>query len=287
MQRSCWSFLLLISCAQHAASGPPLGAWIRESVDAADLAQWTPRHVHYVQTPSRFGDVRVPLDRPDMRHAHGFADLSDAELTALAGQKGFAGVANARGDIVTWTHWIDFQPQSPGDADVGRVAPAGAGRIDESAPDSKDVEHWLSISDGDGRFLALEIRRGGRLARMLVVAGDHFVYAQNREHDLPAADSLAALIAQTHATREQIVQYLDCELSYGLVHGGSSVAWQIVSSTLPWREGTALELPRELALEGGTLVPRSPPPAGETWTVVTNTLAPGDLAVLLRTDDGR
>jgi hypothetical protein len=285
MQRCCWPFVLLASCAAHPPGGPPLGAWIRESVDAKDLSQWKPRHVHYVQTPSRFGDVRVPLDRPDMRHAHGFADLSDAELQALAAQKGFAGVANARGGTVTWTHWIDFQPQAPGDADIGRVAPAGAGRIDERAPDSTDVEHWLSISDGDGRFLALEVRRAGRLAQMLVVAGDHFVYARNREHDLPAADSLADLIARTHATREQIVQYLDCELSYGLVHGGA-VAWEIESSTLPWREGTALALPRELAVEGGTLVPRAPV-AGETWTVTANTLAPADLAVLLRTDDGR
>lgn len=45
-----------------------------------------------------------------------------------------------------------------------------------------------------------------------------------------------ALFKATNTTREQIVEYLDCEFSVGRVRGGS-VPWEIELSTLPWREG--------------------------------------------------
>jgi hypothetical protein len=50
-----------------------------------------------------------------------------------------------------------------------------------------------------GKFLTVRVMRAGRLDRMLVVAGDHFLYARNREGDLPAARSLTELAARAAA----------------------------------------------------------------------------------------
>ena len=72
----------------------------------------------------------------------------------------------------------------------------------------------------DGRFLALSEERDGRLRRLLVLAGDHFLYVRNRERDLPAAESIDALVRTTNATRAQVIAFLDCEFSYGRVRGG-------------------------------------------------------------------
>jgi hypothetical protein len=111
---------------------------------------------------------------------------------------------------------------------------------------------------------------------MLVVAGDHFLYARNRASDLPAAKSLTELAAK--ASREQLLAYLDCELSHGTVRGGS-VPWQIEHSTLPWREGTPLTFVESLTLDSaGALAARAAD--GEAWTIPINTLPAEDLRVL-------
>src|SRR6185295_7932554 len=136
-------------------------------------------------------------------------------------------------DVATWTSELNFQPPSD-ELDTARLVRLGERRVDEHALDGSFVEHWWRVSDGDARFLAIETRRNRRLERFLVVAGDHFVYARNRKSDLPRAESLRKLFEQTTPGRDQMIAMLDCEVSYGLVRGGSR-AWQIVSSTLPWR----------------------------------------------------
>lgn len=90
---------------------------------------------------------------------------------------------------------------------------------------------------------------------MLVVAGDHFVYARARAKELPKDTSLRDFVKGS-ATREDKLAALDCELSFGLVRLGS-VPWQVVYSTLPSREGKTVEaLP------------------DKTWTVEADTFTP-------------
>jgi len=43
------------------------------------------------------------------------------------------------------------------------------------------------LADGGGRYLVFVTMRSGRLSQSLVVVGDQFVYARNREKDLPVA----------------------------------------------------------------------------------------------------
>lgn len=252
----------------------PTGAWQRD---------WIRRHggaldhrvtVRYVQTPSVFGDVRIPGDRPAVGHAASFADLGDDELAALANQNGFAGFTTMDGANATWHHEIDFQPAGGGD-DVGRIEPVDEGQMLEHALDDSYVERWSAINRDGGKFLAAKVAREGRVDQLLAVAGESFVYARARATALPAADSISEAIARTHATREEIIAYLDCEISYGTVRG-----WQIEHSTLPWREGKRLPFADRIAIDAHGQPAARLISAGETWSFPVQTFTAAALRAM-------
>jgi hypothetical protein len=217
------------------------GAWKREWI-RYDGEPFEDRIVRDVQTPSVFGSVRIPIDRPQVSS---FADADDAQLRALLAQKGFAGIATFDGDIATWHHAIDFQP--PEAPDTARILQRGPSTVLEEGLDGSFAELWWNLAPNDSRFLGVEVTRDDRVSELLAVVGDHFVYARDRARDLPPAESLAALAT----TRAQMIELLDCELSYGYVRGGRR-PWQIAYSTLPWREGQAIDFVRLHA--NGTLL---------------------------------
>ena len=261
----------------HTGSAVPswlYGLWQREWIEQHGVRSDT-LDVHYLQTASFFGDVRIPRDRPALAHARSFADLSDRELRALAQQQGFAGHTTLIGSTATWHHQMDFQPPD-GEEDVGRLELLAGRRMHETGLDGSYTESWKSAADGDGRFLVVQTERDGRPQRLLLVAGDYFVFGRNRLKDLPKAASLDSLIASTHPARVQLIEYLDCELSFGRVRGGAK-AWEILRSTLPWREGHHLEFVDDLkvAADGNTVLLRVS--RGELSTVPINTLSHAQL----------
>lgn len=278
-------------------TAPPwfVGAWKREWMRPRGEPALETSIVRDLQTPSVFGSVRIALDRPAFVGANSFADLDDAQLTALLAQRGgFAGTAsfvdeNATSiatsiatSVATWNHEIDFQPRNS--VDAARLTQTGPTTVLEESLDGTFDELWRSVPGGDGNCLGLKITRAGRVERMLTVVGDHFVYARNRARDLPDAQSLTELVATTHATRAQIIEMLDCELSYGLVRGGR-VAWEVRLSTLPWREGGSLAFAgEEVAIDhaaGQTGAPRARVAAsGEEWTVPVNTMTREELVAM-------
>jgi hypothetical protein len=259
------------------------GVWQREWIEERGLRSST-LDVHYLQTPLFFGDVRIPRDRPNLSHASSFTDLSDQELHALAQQRGFAGHTTLVGTTATWHHQMDFQPPD-GEEDIGRLELLAGRRMHESGPDGSYTESWKSATDGDGRFLVIQTERDGRPQRLLLVAGDYFVFVRNRIKDLPRAASLDSLIASTHPSRAQVIEYLDCDFSFGRVHGGS-IAWEIQRSTLPWREGHRLEFVDELKVaEGDSVLQRTP--GSERWTVPINTLSDSELVEIFGDRSGR
>ncbi len=257
-----------------------LGAWKREWIRRAGVTE-NRVTVRFLQTPTMFGDVRIPSERPRFPHATSLADLTDQELATLADQEGFFGHTTIEGNIATWHHEIDYQP-SDGTADVGRLEQVGISGMYEHALDDSYVERWWSLTSGEGKYLVVRVtkldRAVQRLDRVLLVAGDHFAYARNRPKDLPPAASLADLIAKRHATRETVLDYLDCELSHGYVRG-AKLPWEIANSTLPWREGSHLELANMIAVDpAGRLSAIAA--AGEIWTFPVNTMRAEDLRVL-------
>ena len=127
------SYAALVACVNHApqtAGAPPAadlaqppdwmrGIWTRDWIQrGADRTNTF--DVHYLQTPSLFGDVRIPVARPSFANANSFEDLTDEQLRALAQQRGFMGRATVAGLISTWHHDIDFQPPD-GSNDIGRL----------------------------------------------------------------------------------------------------------------------------------------------------------------------
>ena len=270
--------------SEAGAELPPwlLGVWSRDWISKRGVRSDT-LDVHYLQAPTFFADVRFPRDRPELRHAGSFGDLTDKELRLLARQRGFAGRTTVAGAIATWHHEIDFQPPDGSD-DIGRLEPTPGVGMYEHALDDSYIESWRSVTGGEGRFLVITIQRAGRLDRMLLVAGDYFLYVRNRAKDLPVAESLEALIDSTRASRSQVIEYLDCEFSAGKV--GGAVTWEIQHSTLPWREGRHLELVDRIAVSdrgavsgrGAGLVTQSA--TAERWTVPVNTFASGELSAL-------
>ena len=253
------------------------GVWTRDWIER-EGARTDLFEVHYFQTPTSFGDVRFRRDRPSLAHATSFAELSDAELMVLAKQRGFSGYTTTVGDVATWHHEIDFQPPDTS-ADAGRLERIDDFHMREHALDSSYVESWRSVSAGEGRFLAVREEHAGRVQRLLLVAGDRFLYVRNRKHDLPAAESIDSLVVSTRPSREQIIEYLDCEFSYGRVRGGAA-PWTIEQSTIPWREGKHLELADELVATGGRSGVARRVGNSDQLLVEVNTFSKDDLAAL-------
>ena len=254
-----------------------LGVWNREWIQKGK-AQSSTFDVHYLQTPAYFADVRIPRDRPRFSGAKSFADLTDQQLLMLAGQGAFTGRTTMAGMVATWQHNIEFQPPD-GATDEGRLERIPPHRMYEHGLDGSYIESWRLLTNGQGRFLVIRVEHSGRLLRTLLVVGDQFVYVRNRSKDLPVAPSLDALIATTHATRQQIVQYLDCEFSVGRVRGGS-VPWEIDQSTLPWREGRRLEFVDQVRIDNGRPGPMPREANQDQWSVPVNTLSPDEIRAL-------
>jgi hypothetical protein len=272
----------LVACARPGAHHEgamkmkvPAGAWQRDWIQRRGGALDRRITVRYVQTPSVFGDVRIPADRTVPPDAASFADLTDDQLAVLATQNGFAGVTTVDGDHATWHHEIDYQPAGGG-ADIGRIEPAGDGKMFEHGLDGSYVESWSALEPDAGAYFAARLARDGRVDQLLAVAGGHFVYARARRAVLPPADSISEAIARTHATRELIIAYLDCEISYGTVHG-----WKIEHSTLPWQHGKRLVFADRIVVDAeGKPALRAAAPAEGVWSFPVNTFPAAELRAL-------
>lgn len=260
----------------------PTGAWQRDWISRHGGPRDASMAVRYVQTPSVFADLRVPAERAALDGASSFDELSDDQLLVLARQNGFAGYTTMDGANATWHHEIDFQP-ADGGADIGRIERVTEHSMFEHALDGSYVEAWSRLGRGEDRFFAVRVARGDRVEQVLSVAGDHFVYARARAGVLPAARSLADAITESHATREVIIGFVDCEISFGTTHG-----WRVERSTLPWREGKRLAFADRIAIaaDGGPVA--RDPAAGEVWSFPVERVRADELRALFpgRADAG-
>ena len=96
------------------------GTWKRLSMRRQSQPPDETTQVRTVQTPTLFGDVRIPANRPVLSGASSLCDLSDAELATLYDQQGFSGITAVDGFLATWHHHIDYQPPD-GSKDIGRL----------------------------------------------------------------------------------------------------------------------------------------------------------------------
>lgn len=247
--------------------------WIRRNGGPADRSVT----VRYVQTPTVFGDLRIPERRPDLGGATSLADLTDDQLAQLAQQNGFAGVLSVSGTTATWQHEIDFQPTDKA-PDAGRIEPMGEGNMLEHALDRSYVERWTfvpRVAGPEAGTFAVRVTRDDKTTQLLAVAGQRFIYARARSRALPAGKSLADIIKTTSAGRDFVIAWLDCEISYGTTHG-----WWIEYSTLPWLQGKRLAFADLIAIGAdGHAYARAPSP-GEQWSFPVDNLPPDELAAM-------
>lgn len=226
------------------------GLWKRVSIETPDGQRDTQTQVFYLQTSSCFGDLRVPIDRPDLKHAS-FPGLTQKDVAALARQQGFAGITQFEQGQGQWLRYIDYQPPQPV-RDVGLLYWQD-GILIEDGIDQIYREEWQKVDDGTEDYTVLVLAADGTSDHAstwqasLVIAGDYFIYSRNRPIDLPTAETLADCLTGA-IDFEQQQNYLACEISFGLCRSGR-VPWEVMRSTLPWREGASLWLSSDLAID--------------------------------------
>lgn len=222
------------------------GLWKRLLIETGDGQRDTETQVFYLQTPTCFGDLRIPADRPDLKQEK-FSSLTQADVLALSRQQGFAGIAQFEQKgfeqgCCQWMRYIDYQPPQPV-RDIGLLYWKNDILIEEGI-DQQYREEWQKVDDGNGDYTALVLIQDGMSdvsatwQASLVIAGDYFVYSQNRSLPLLPNCTLTDCVLHPAAIQKQ-QDYLACEISFGRCRSGL-VPWEIQRSTIPWREGTAL-----------------------------------------------
>ena len=229
-----------------AATVPPelCGLWRRVVLETPDAPPDTTTRVWWLQTPTLYVDLRVPLERKGVTSRTTLDAATDADLAALALQAGFAGQAWLDGTLCRWRREIDYQPPS-GVPDEGRLRIDG-GWIVEDGVHAAYREVWQREDGSTGDWIARRwTERDGRPdARgcYLVAGGAWFLFARARGGPpLEQAPSLAELLVCRGADRATRAALLDFEISLGRRDTGTAPrTWRIEISTLPHREGEAL-----------------------------------------------
>lgn len=211
-----------------------VGAWRKRSnVD----------HAYWLQTHRLHAIMVIPAGRPDFSGRKSWADFSDDELMILARQGGVSGACIAAGDILHRRRQVDYLPQR-GDPFLRRMRRDGVQLIDECL-DGRHRCIWDLLADGGNEIVALrfhdvEVGSGGgdQCRGYLLVVGPYFIYVRDRQVPTQRAESLAVLAECKNFTRQQLIDVLDFELSFGSRTG--KTPWSIQLSTIPFREGRQL-----------------------------------------------
>ena len=223
------------------------GVWQRRSIEENGIRDTTTQ-VTWIQTRSRFGDIRIPADRVvaglancfEMEDAVRLVKMSDRNAIALSKQEGFAGVTQFTNGHCEWHRSLDYCPPTD-QRDQGTLYWEGDMLI-EVGPDNSYVEEWQRIATGPTAAMTVSRRTGlTAISKQLVICGDYFIYMCDRRPPLPKNRTLAELL-ETDTTGKislQSKQALNCEVSLGRCTNGK-MPWEIQQSTLPWKEDSCL-----------------------------------------------
>jgi hypothetical protein len=212
--------------------------WRRSLIVHADGSRDATAQVRWLQAQSLFVDLRQAAALPDFLTLHCLNDLDAVHCTQLALQEGFAGRFGFDGGCFEWQRLIDFQPRSGG-ADAARLWWEGETLMEEGR-DVPYLEYWQRDPTVVTRPLAaLRLRepQAGATAIALQL-GTVFMYARDRQVELPAGTQLAECVAGA-ASLAAARALLDCEITLGSAGFGGNV---ILASTHPWRVAAYFEL---------------------------------------------
>ena len=245
-----------------------LGCWRRRYIRFANGDEDRTTQVIWLQTASGMADLRIAATRPGLGNRTGLGACTDDELLALAEQDCSCGVTllderAAPHPTATWQNadfgcslqpislypepgWFEWREQ---DRCMMEWAPSGAYEEDwRLEPDSR----------GPARHL---VHVNATATENLFIAGEHLVYARNRTVAVPEKRALRELVAANLHDRKLVHALLNFEMSYG--RRVSSRKYWIALSSLPWKEGTDIDLGWLPDLTDG---------AGRTWRIVSDWL---------------
>ena len=226
-------------------SVPPhyLGVWQRKQLESPAGVD-NSSHVFWLQTSLLHADIRIPANRLAYNDKQSWQDFSLEELKTLTSQQGFAGATSVIGDTCLWLRHIDYQPTKVG-RDIGHMRFYG-NHILETGIESSYSEIWERLPDSQGAQSALQFEEennphylGSVQSGMLVTSSDYFIFVRNRATALPTTTSLDSLVTTINPTRQQLIAWLDFEISFGRIELGN-VPWEIQLSTLPFRQRKSL-----------------------------------------------
>ncbi|MGY1839957.1 MULTISPECIES: hypothetical protein [unclassified Modestobacter] len=209
--------------------------WRRAGIWAPGAEPDTTTDVGWLQLDSWYCDLRRPADLPAVT-ARSLAELTRADLLALAGQEAFAGRLQQQGEVWTWTRVVDLHPPEPL-PDAGRLALDGDVLV-ETGVGRDYLERWVADTPPDtGPRQELVLRGADGRAGLLLRLGDRFGHVRDRAAPLPGGAPLRELVGPG-TDLDTARALIDLEVSLGVVVDGD---WRITRSTLPFRVGCSLQ----------------------------------------------
>ena len=225
-------------------SGVPqsyLGMWRRtlleqgHTLDATTLVLW-------IQTEQYHVDIRIPASRPSLESVERLEDYSFEQLVCLASQQGFTGVTQVKRNVAEWLRDHDYQPFNSR-RDIAEMRFENDDILIENGIDADYFERWEKVPNSD---LNLSIRpcegqdrHGTKVPARLFTSYKTFAYARPRSKPLPSSDSISEAISTHHPSKEELLDWLDFEISFGEI--GDENQGMITHSTFPFREGDTLK----------------------------------------------
>jgi hypothetical protein len=233
---------------------PPwvLGCFRRRSITFFDGSTDSTTLVIWLQSRGLTFDLRLAANRPRPESAGALSSSCAEDLVRLAQAEGGIARTTASNDrspntvVLRWDDWDAFQPY-PKWPEPGLLRRVGDCLI-EFAPSGAYVEDWRYQAAGIGPLIGLRLlgerdlesgsvlKRGGGL----VVCGSHAGWVLGRSRPLPQNARPARMVAEDPRDRELLDAVFDFEASYA--RRAADGSFVVEASTLPWREGSALDL---------------------------------------------
>jgi len=199
------------------------GVWQRRLLRVPSQPDDTATTVFWVQAARWHGDIRIPTGRPDFKGLDSLNQCNDAQLAWLKTQQGFAGVTtfDPATRATQWHRQIDFQPPA-------LWPDAGYAKFEdevlvETGIHTDYMEHWHHVP-GSGYGCAVFRCLDRRVQSLMLVAGSQVLLLRSRD---------LAFDLEGWSKGDRLRAQLDFEISHGV---RNKSGWQILHSTLPWRE---------------------------------------------------
>jgi hypothetical protein len=196
--------------------------------------------VYWVQSHRIHASLSIPLKRPDFSGRKGWDDFSDEDLMVLTHQAGVSGACIAKDDIFHPRRQFDYLPRR-GETFLRRMRREGSTLYAE-ALDGTDPCIWDLVAAPEGEIVALRFQDAGvgkdehdQRRGYLLVVGGHFIFVRDRAVMTQRAANLNVLAECKNYGRQELLDVLDFEISFG--RRGGDAPWQVQLSTIPFREG--------------------------------------------------